>query len=119
MLASPVSVENMSQGGAYVHNLVAGAVRLEPVRDRATPYPRPHSTQVAGYGVIEGGDDRWIGNVFLAGARGRDDEPDALTLEGGSARVIDDGGELALVTNLPEEVARHVLAVIRGIRRNR
>jgi hypothetical protein len=35
--------------------------------DRATPYHRPHSTQVAGYAVIYGGDDRWIGNVFLGG----------------------------------------------------
>ncbi|ROR97298.1 uncharacterized protein DUF1565 [Salana multivorans] len=67
VLASPVSLDNMSQGGAYVHNLVAGAVRLEHVRDRATPYHRPHSTQVAGYAVIEGGDDTWIGNVFLGG----------------------------------------------------
>ena len=27
----------------------------------------PHSTQVAGYAAIHGGDDRWIGNIFLAG----------------------------------------------------
>lgn len=67
VFASRVGIENMSQGGAYLHNLVAGAVRLEPVRDRATPYHRPHSTQVAGYAVIEGGDDAWIGNVFLGG----------------------------------------------------
>lgn len=63
--ASPVAWENFSQGGAYVNNLVAGAVRLEQVLDRATPYHRPHSTQVAGYAVICGGDDRCIGNVFL------------------------------------------------------
>lgn len=67
VLASPVSLDNFSQGGAYVHNLLAGAVRLETVRDRATPYHRPHTTQVSGYAVIEGGDDRWIGNVFLGG----------------------------------------------------
>jgi len=35
--------------------------------DRATPYHRPHSTQVSGFAVIVGGDDRWIGNVFLGG----------------------------------------------------
>ena len=34
--------------------------------DRATPYHRPHSTQVAGYAVIYGADDRWIGNLFRA-----------------------------------------------------
>jgi hypothetical protein len=42
-------------------------VRLEPVLDRATPYHRPHSTQVAGYAVIHGGDDRYIGNIFAVG----------------------------------------------------
>jgi hypothetical protein len=69
VLASRASLESFSQGGAYVHNLVGGTVRLEPVTDRATPYHRPHSTQVAGYAVIYGGDDRYVGNVFL-GASG-------------------------------------------------
>ena len=35
--------------------------------ERATPYHVPHSTQVAGYAAIHGGDDRYIGNVFLGG----------------------------------------------------
>src|SRR5690606_20598954 len=48
VFASPVSLENFSQGGAYVANLFLGAVRLEPVVDRATPYHLPHSTKVAG-----------------------------------------------------------------------
>jgi hypothetical protein len=67
VLASNVSFESFSQGGAFVHNLIGGTVRVVPVHDRATPYHRPHSTQVAGYAVIYGGDDRWIGNVFLGG----------------------------------------------------
>jgi hypothetical protein len=67
VLASRVALEIFSQGGAFVHNLVAGALRLEPVIDRATPYHRPHSTQVSGYAVIHGGDDRYIGNLFLGG----------------------------------------------------
>jgi len=67
VFASRASLELFSQGGAFVHNLIAGTVRLEPVMDRATPYHRPHSTQAAGYAVIYGGDDRWIGNVFLGG----------------------------------------------------
>ena len=32
-----------------------------------TPYHVPHSTQVAGYAAIYGGDDRHIGNIFLGG----------------------------------------------------
>jgi hypothetical protein len=67
VLASRVSFESFSQGGAFVHNLIGGTVRVVPVHDRATPYHRPHSTQVAGYAVIYGGDDRWIGNAFLGG----------------------------------------------------
>jgi hypothetical protein len=67
VLASNASLESWSQGGAFVHNLIGGTVRLVPVLDRATPYHQPHSTQVAGYCVIYGGDDRWIGNIFLAG----------------------------------------------------
>jgi hypothetical protein len=35
--------------------------------DRATPYHRPHSTQVAGYAFIIGGDDRYVGNLFIGG----------------------------------------------------
>ena len=56
-----------SQGGAFVNNLVCGTVSLEPVLERPTPYHVPHSTQVAGYAAIHGGDDRHIGNIFLGG----------------------------------------------------
>jgi len=65
LFASPASLELFSQGGAFVHNLIGGTVRLQPVPDRATPYHRPHSTRVAGYAVVFGGDDRFIGNLFL------------------------------------------------------
>src|SRR5579875_65047 len=68
VFASPAALELFSQGGAFVHNLVGGTVRLEPVMDRATPYHLPHSTQVRGYAVIYGGDDRYIGNIFLGGS---------------------------------------------------
>ena len=67
ILASPAALEVHCQGGAFVHNLVGGSVALEPVVDRPTPYHLPHSTQVAGYAAILGGDDRYIGNVFLGG----------------------------------------------------
>ena len=67
ILASRVSLEVFSQGGAFVNNLVCGTVYLEPVLDRPTPYHVPHSTQVAGYAAILGGDDRYIGNIFLGG----------------------------------------------------
>ena len=67
VLASRAAIEDVSQGGAFVNNLVGGTVRLEPVPDRATPYHLPHSTQVAGVATIAGGDDRYLGNIFLGG----------------------------------------------------
>ena len=67
ILASRVSLELWSQGGAFVNNLVCGTVWLNPVPERPTPYHVPHSTEVAGYASILGGDDRHIGNIFLGG----------------------------------------------------
>ena len=65
VFASPASLELFSQGGAFVNNLVCGTVSLEPVLDRPTPFHVPHSTQVAGYAAIYGGDDRHVGNLYL------------------------------------------------------
>ena len=67
ILASRVSLELFSQGGAFINNLFCGTVLLEPVVDRPTPYHVPHSTVVAGYAAILGGDDRHVGNIFLGG----------------------------------------------------
>ncbi len=67
IFGSKASLESFSQGGAYVNNLVCGTVLLQPVLERPTPYHAPHSTQVAGYAAIYGGDDRHVGNIFLGG----------------------------------------------------
>jgi hypothetical protein len=67
VFTAPAALEIVSEGGAFVHNLVAGTVRLETVMDRPTPYHRPHSTQLAGFSAIPGGDDRWLGNLFVGG----------------------------------------------------
>jgi len=73
VLASEVSIELMSEGGLFVRNLIGGSLRVQPVLDRATPYHLPHSTDVAGFAVIYGGDDRYIGNIFVG--RGADATP--------------------------------------------
>jgi hypothetical protein len=77
IFASPASLELFSQGGAFVNNLVCGTLWLGPVMDRATPYHLPHSTQVAGYAVIYGGDDRYVGNIFLGGDPDRAYSPES------------------------------------------
>lgn len=66
LFGSDVSLEGHSQGGAYVNNLVLGVVANQPIIERPTPYHLPHSTTPAGYAAIRGGDDRYIGNLFLS-----------------------------------------------------
>ncbi|NEG90355.1 right-handed parallel beta-helix repeat-containing protein [Bifidobacterium aerophilum] len=65
VFASPLALINASQGGAYVNNLFAGAVQRYDDLTRSTPYHFPHTTDVAGTACVYGGDDRWIGNLFI------------------------------------------------------
>ncbi|MHC4620514.1 MAG: right-handed parallel beta-helix repeat-containing protein [Planctomycetota bacterium] len=66
---SKCSVWDMAQGGAYVHNLMAGRVNLSP-HSRKTPYHLPHSTAVVGLREISGGDNRFFNNILVAGYEG-------------------------------------------------
>jgi alpha-L-arabinofuranosidase len=59
------SLLDMSQGGAYAHNLFAGQIRLRPELSRETPFHPAHSTEVAGLLNISGGDDRFYNNLFI------------------------------------------------------
>lgn len=65
LLLSPVSIVTQSQGGAIVHNLIAGMMCMWPEPNRFTPYHLPHSTSVAGLSTIFSGDDRYYNNIFL------------------------------------------------------
>ena len=65
IFASKNNVSNMSQGGAFIHNLFCGSLRRLPVLDRATPYHFPHSTLVKGTSLIYSGDDRYYNNIFV------------------------------------------------------
>jgi len=64
ILGSRFSLLSFAQGGAYTGNLFAGKTELFKVLDRATPYHAPHSTDVAGYALVYGGDDRVFQNIF-------------------------------------------------------
>jgi len=59
------SVLDVSQGGAYAHNLFAHGVLFHDELGRETPYMKPHSTEVAGLRNIPGGDDRFYSNVLV------------------------------------------------------
>jgi alpha-L-arabinofuranosidase len=65
LLLSPASVRDLSQGGAYVHNLFLGKF-IPETDDREVPYHREHSTELAGYSIIKGGDDRYYNNLFMS-----------------------------------------------------
>lgn len=68
MFLSPVTIQDYSQGGAFVHNLIAGTLDLHTVPDRSTPCHVPHGTLVAGCAMVPGGDDRYVNNLFLGAA---------------------------------------------------
>ncbi|MCL4695222.1 MAG: xylosidase, partial [Candidatus Hydrogenedentes bacterium] len=75
LMLSETALLNMSEGGAYAHNLIAGRIVLRSESSRETPYHPAHSTEVAGLINIQGGDDRFYNNIFVGhdGLAGYDD----------------------------------------------
>ncbi|MEA3226494.1 MAG: right-handed parallel beta-helix repeat-containing protein, partial [Planctomycetota bacterium] len=67
ILLSPNGVLVNSQGAAYVHNLIAGRVRVLVGERRLTPHLKAHSTEVAGLAPNPSGDERYYNNVFVNG----------------------------------------------------
>ena len=65
---SPRTLLSVSQGGAYVHNLIAGAIQCVPYDARQTPFHRAHSTELAGMHDNPFGDDKYLNNLFLGPA---------------------------------------------------
>jgi alpha-N-arabinofuranosidase len=62
---SPRSLLNVSQGGAYVHNLMAGEIRVNEYDARQTPFHKAHSTELAGMHDNPYGDDKYYSNLFV------------------------------------------------------
>jgi alpha-N-arabinofuranosidase len=62
---SPMSLLVDSQGGAYVHNLIAGGLTSRFFDRRLTPFHKAHSTEVAGLHDNPSGDDRYYNNLFV------------------------------------------------------
>jgi alpha-N-arabinofuranosidase len=65
ILLSPNAIRDLSQGGAFVHNLFIGSF-IPQTNPRETPFHKDHSTEVAGLKVIKGGDDRYYNNIFMS-----------------------------------------------------
>jgi alpha-N-arabinofuranosidase len=68
LFLSPEALWDVSQGGAYVHNLFAGRLELSPFDSRRTPFHKPHSTALAGLHDNPSGDDRIYNNLFVGPA---------------------------------------------------
>ncbi len=67
LFLSRVSLYDMSEGGAYVHNLMTGTINSRPEPNRSTPYHPAHSTAVTAITATKGGDNRFYNNIFVGG----------------------------------------------------
>jgi len=78
LFLSPTSLLDMSEGGAYAHNLFAGRIVTTEEPKRQTPYHPAHSTKIAGLTSIKGGDNRFYNNIFIGsgGSPGEVDKKD-------------------------------------------
>jgi alpha-N-arabinofuranosidase len=65
LFLSPTALLDMSEGGAYAHNLLTGKIISMEELGRQTPYHPAHSTTVAGLLNIKGGDNRFYNNLFI------------------------------------------------------
>ena len=68
LFLSGLNLRDVSEGGAYAHNLMTGRILSQPEPRRSTPYHKAHSTALAGLTSIVGGDDRFYNNIFVGGA---------------------------------------------------
>ena len=65
LFLSPTALLDMSQGGAFIHNLFVGRIVTTEEPTRETPFHPAHSTTVAGLRTIKGGDNRFFNNIFV------------------------------------------------------
>jgi len=61
---SPGAILESSEGGAYVHNLIAGVIELR-AETRHTPYFRPHSVKDMKLSNFTQGDERYYNNLLV------------------------------------------------------
>ena len=65
LFLSGISLQDCSEGGAYVHNLMTGRLISQSEPQRSTPYLKAHSTALAGLNSTTGGDNRFYNNIFV------------------------------------------------------
>jgi alpha-N-arabinofuranosidase len=97
LFLSDLTLVDMSQGGAFAHNLFAGEIQQEPETTRVTPFHEAHSTRITGRTHIDGGDNRFYNNVFVG--------PADLGVYDDVARPVQTGGNVFLNGASPTEGA--------------
>jgi alpha-N-arabinofuranosidase len=80
LFLSRVSLLDMSEGGAYAHNLMTGRIVSRPELQRSTPYHPAHLTILAGLSSIKGGDNRFYNNILV----GAGESPEGAGLPAGN-----------------------------------
>ena len=100
---SRTSLLDMSEGGAFVHNLFAGRIRPAPELSRETPFHKPHSTEVAGLKNIAGGDHRYYNNIFVGF--------DGLALYDKAAQPMQMAGNIFLKAAKPSVAEKYPLVL--------
>jgi hypothetical protein len=73
VMLSNLSIRTWSEGGFYVHNLIAGMVEVQEIRGRFTPYHFAHTTKVAGLRNTYSGVNKFINNIFMGPAKGTEE----------------------------------------------
>jgi alpha-L-arabinofuranosidase len=91
LFLSDRSLDDNSQGGAYVHNLFAGSITSRPDK-RVTPYHLAHSTEIAGTSNISGGDNRFYNNIFI----GSEEQKRGLSVYDNKELPLQTGGNVYL-----------------------
>jgi alpha-L-arabinofuranosidase len=84
---SPVGINDQSQGGAFVHNLITGKILSVPDPYRNTPYHKAHSTVPGGRSTVAGGDCRYYNNFFAMAPNF-----DGLSVYNGREQPLQTGG---------------------------
>jgi hypothetical protein len=74
------SLLDVSEGGAYAHNLFFGNIVSAPEPNRETPYHPAHTTSMAGLVNVRGGDNRFFNNLFVGRGPAPNNEPSGFGL---------------------------------------
>lgn len=98
---SPASLLDVSEGGAFIHNLFNGTFVSSPEPNRDTPFHPAHSTTVAGLRNTKGGDNRFYNNIFIGRGDGPQSRPYGLAVYDARELPLQNGGNVFYYGALP------------------